>query len=198
VYSDWILSADLTSAYEYHRLFLSVLQSEAAGTWALKLPSHALGIRVLMKMYPDARIIWTHRDPFKTAGSLISMIEHAHRATLSEPDRNHLISYYPRQLAEHVRRPMRVQDESLHDPFYHIYYSDLLRDPIVEMRKLYAWLGEPLLPAAQVRMRQWLDDNPQGKFGAHTYSLETFGLSRKMLMPYFEDYIHRFQPEEEY
>ena len=197
VYSNWMLETDLTSAYEYHRLFLTVLQSEAPGTWALKLPSHALGIRVLLKMYPDARVIWTHRDPFAAAGSLISMIEHAHRVTLTSPDNEFLVNNYPRQLAEHVHRPMAVQDESPSDPFYHLYFADLLRDPMAEMRKLYAWLGEAFADETEVRMRSWLADNPQGKFGKHTYSLERFGLSRQALLPHFENYLQRFQPDAE-
>jgi Sulfotransferase family len=197
VYSKWILGADLTSAYEYHRLFLQVLQSQAPGTWALKLPSHALGIRVLMKMYPDARIIWTHRDPFKAVGSLISMISNVHRIGLERPDIDYLAGNYPNQLAEHVRRPMAVQDELQRDPFYHLYYNELVRDPLGQMRKLYTWLGESLRPQALAAMQSWLAANPQGRFGKHAYGLEEFGLSKAKLLPYFADYLQRFDIEPE-
>jgi hypothetical protein len=163
----------------------------------LKLPSHALGIRVLMKMYPDARIIWTHRDPFKAVGSLISMIGNVHRIGLERPDVDYLVSNYPNQLAEHVRRPMAVQDELERDPFYHLYYSELVRDPIAQMRKLYAWLGEALTPQALAGMQAWLAANPQGRFGKHAYGLDEFGLSKAKLMPYFEDYLKRFDVEAE-
>lgn len=195
VYSQWILQTDLTSAYEYHRLLLQILQSQAPGTWALKLPSHALGIRTLMKMYPDARIIWTHRDPFKATGSLLSMIANAQRITLQHPDRDYLVSNYPNQLAEHVRRPMAVQDELGKDPFYHLHYAELTRDPIGQMRKLYRWLQEPFTAEAEAGMNDWLKDNPQGKFGKHAYGLDEFGLSKDRLMPYFEPYLKRFDLE---
>lgn len=191
-YSEWMLKVDLTSAYEYHHLFLQVLQSGAPGTWSLKLPSHALGIRELMKMYPDARIIWTHRDPFKTTGSLISMIGNVQGITCSDRDVERLVDTYPRQLSEHVRRPMAVQDESESDPFFHIHYNRLVQDPVGEMRELYAWLGDEFDESTQGAMEAWLAANPQGKFGSHKYTLDEFGLSRKKLMPYFEDYLNRF------
>jgi hypothetical protein len=40
-YARWYLDTDLTSTYEYERTLLQVLQSQAPGTWSLKLPSHA-------------------------------------------------------------------------------------------------------------------------------------------------------------
>lgn len=196
-YSQWFLGTDLTSAYEYHRLFLQILQSKAPGTWALKLPSHTLGIDALMQMYPDARVIWTHRDPFRATGSLMSMIANAHRITLSESDMKFVAANYPGQLAEHVRRPMAYQDRVGGDPFYHLHYADLVRDPIAQMRKLYAWLGDDYSAAAETGMQEWLRKNPQGKFGRHAYGLDEFGLSKEKLMPYFEDYLQRFAVESE-
>ena len=62
-YGDWLLDADMTSAYEYERMALQVLQSSAPGVWSLKMPSHAVHIDALLKAFPDARIVWAHRDP---------------------------------------------------------------------------------------------------------------------------------------
>src|SRR3984957_15595717 len=47
-YREWIFTTDWTSAYQYHKQFLQVLQSEAPGTWNLKLPSHALNVPTLL------------------------------------------------------------------------------------------------------------------------------------------------------
>lgn len=197
IYSKWFLETDLTSAYEYHRLFLQILQSKAPGTWALKLPSHSLGIDVLMKMYPDARVIWTHRDPIKATGSLISMIGNVQPITLSQRDDKFLVSNYPNQMAEHLRRPMAYQDRTGTDPFYHLHYAAMVRDPIAEMRRLYAWLGDEFTADAEAGMNAWLEKNPQGKFGKHAYNLDQFGLSKEQLMPFFEDYLKRFDVESE-
>ena len=55
------------------RRFLQLLQADAPGTWNLKMPSHALWLETLVKTYPDARLVWTHRDPFTATGSLCSL-----------------------------------------------------------------------------------------------------------------------------
>lgn len=196
-YSDWYLSADLQSAYDYHRLYLQVLQSQAPGPWALKLPSHALGVRTLMAMYPDARIIWTHRDPYKALNSLMSMISKAELLSLSQSDIAHVRSTYPRQMHAHLARPMAVMAERASDPFYHLHYAALLRDPIGEMQALYRWLGDDFTSEAEAGMRGWLADNPQGRFGRHSYGFEQFGLTKDAVTPWFEDYLKTFDVEME-
>ena len=45
-----------------------------AGQWVLKLPSHALHLEALLSVYPDARLVITHRDPLP---SLVSMCSYA-------------------------------------------------------------------------------------------------------------------------
>ena len=55
--------------YAYERMVLQMLQSCAPGTWSLKMPSHAVHIETLLATYPDVRIVWAHRDPFKSTAS---------------------------------------------------------------------------------------------------------------------------------
>jgi len=196
-YSEWLLQTDMSSAYAYHRLFLQVLQSGEGGPWNLKLPSHALNIRAAMKEYPDARFIWVHRDPYKSCSSLMSMIAKAERLSLTESDYDHIRRIYPKQMSEHLRRPMAVIDELGRDPFYHLFYSDLTRDPMGEMRKLYAWLGDDFTAQAEAGMTAWLAANPQGRFGKHSYGLVEFGLTKDDLTPFYEDYLKRFDIEME-
>ena len=52
-YGRWLLGADQTSAYEYHRLALQVLQSGGVrGRWTLKSPHHALALEALTAVVP--------------------------------------------------------------------------------------------------------------------------------------------------
>lgn len=197
-YSKWILETDLQSSYDYHKLYLQVLQSQAPGIWSLKMPSHTIGVESLLATYPDARIIWCHRDPFRVTGSLLGLIRASEGLTLNNPDYKHLLSTYPYQLHQHVARPMAAQDARDEDPFYHLFYADMIRDPIGQMRKLFAWLGDDFTDHTEAAMNGWLAANPQGKFGKHAYALEAdFGLTPAALMPYFEDYLKRFDIEME-
>jgi hypothetical protein len=196
-HAEFMLHVDMTSAYDYHRLFLQVLQHKAKGPWNLKMPSHALHIRWLLKAYPDARMIWTHRDPYTAVGSCCSLIAFTHTWYLDEPDREWIGGNYPAQMAEHIKRTMAVRGEIGHDRIYDSYYADTMRDPIGSMRDLYAWLGDEFTPTVEAGIREWVSENPQGKFGAHEYKLGEYGLSVEKLRPLFADYLDAYKVESE-
>ena len=68
-YHDWILFCDMMSAFAHRKRVLQVLQSTNPGRWVLKMPSDSLFIRTLFATFPDAKVIWTHRDPYATFAS---------------------------------------------------------------------------------------------------------------------------------
>ena len=37
------------------------------------MPSHSVHIDALLEVFPDARLIWAHRDPYKATGSLANL-----------------------------------------------------------------------------------------------------------------------------
>src|SRR5579871_1032023 len=110
-YRDFIFSTDMTSAYSYHRKFLQVLQHHAGGVWNLKMPSHSLYLDYLIKEYPDARLIWTHRDPYVCTGSLCSIISMSHNLYFGKPDVEWLAEDYPWQVEQHANRVMDFRDK---------------------------------------------------------------------------------------
>jgi hypothetical protein len=196
-YSRWLMTADLTSAYEYQRMALQVLQSQAPGAWSLKMPSHALHIEWLVKVFPDARLVWTHRDPYRALGSLFSMKSNNWNRSCGTPAIEWLREHYPRQLAEHVNRPLRLRERLGHERIYDLHYAEVMRDPIGTLRDLYAWAGDPFTPEAEAAMREWLAKNPQDRFGRHEYQLEQFGLSVADLEPHFAEYLAAVDIERE-
>lgn len=197
-YRDWLFNeADLTSTYEYHKRFLQLLQADAPGTWNLKMPSHALWLDTLLKVYPDARLIWAHRDPYTATGSFCSLMSLSMRAS-TQKDRSAWISEnYPWQAQEHADRIMDFRDRHGEDRIVDLHYAELMRAPIPTMRKLYDALGQPLSTEAEAAMKAWIDDNPQQKFGKHEYKLDQFGLSVDKLKPRFERYLARYDIEPE-
>ncbi len=196
-YRDWIFQTDMRSAYRYHMRFLQLLQAQAPGVWNLKMPSHALYIPTLLEFYPDARLVWTHRDPFTATGSFCSLISVAHRGYIGRVDVEWIRENCPWQAAEHANRVMDARDALGEDRVIDVHYADLLRDPIGTMRRLYGALGDDFTAQAQTAMRAWLADNPQGKFGRHEYRLAEFGLSPEALAPRFERYLARYDIERE-
>ena len=196
-YRDWIFQTDVTSAYEYHKRFLQLLQAEAPGVWNLKMPSHALNIPTILKVYPDARLIWTHRDPVTATSSFCSLITLAHQGFRGKVDVEWLSRNCPWQAVQHANRIMDARAAIGEDRIIDVHYADLMRKPLETMRGVYKSLGEDFSPAAEAGMQAWLKDNPQDKFGKHEYKLERFGLTEQGVRHLFERYLSRYEVERE-
>ena len=196
-YRDWLLQTDMSSAYEYHKRFLQLLQADAPGTWNLKMPSHALWIKTLLKVYPDARLIWAHRDPLSALGSFCSIISLAQKSFTAGADPHFIGKNCSWQAQLHADRIMDARDALGEDRILDVHYAQLTREPIATMRQLYASLGDEFTPEAEAGMQGWLDDNPQDKFGKHEYKLDQFGLSPQSAETLFERYLARYEVERE-
>jgi hypothetical protein len=192
-YSDWLLQTDMTSAYDYERTVLQVLQSTASGAWSLKMPSHAVHIDALVAAFPDVRIVWAHRDPYKVVGSFLSVQELSRAvATGGQVEMDRVVPLVLQQLHEHVTRTNAVRDRMGADRFFDLHYAELMRDPLGQMRSLYAWAGDQLTPAVEHAMLEWLEHHPQDRFGLRPYSLDSYGLTTHDLEPLFADYVSTY------
>ncbi|MCE7795315.1 sulfotransferase [Sphingobium sufflavum] len=192
-YHDWFLNkADYRPAFEYHKKLLQVLQENEGGRWVLKNPWHPLFLDDLTAVYPDAQLVMTHRDPVEVVGSACSLV-HASRAMTSDAADPHvvadnLLETFDAMIERSEAYRAKHGADSIHD----IQYTDLLRDPIAVIRKLYAHFGETLTEEAEAAMRAFLADNQQGKHGKHHYTLEQFGLTKAGVEEHFHDYSERY------
>jgi hypothetical protein len=163
----------------------------------LKQPSHGLWITTLLKIYPDARLVWAHRDPLTATGSFCSLMKMGSQAFGLVSDMPWLAENYPWQAVQHADRIMDARATLGHERIIDVHYADLLRDPLPTMRTLYRALGDAFTPAAETGMRAWLADNPPDKFGKHEYKLAQFGLTPEKVRGMFERYLSSYEVEPE-
>jgi len=197
-YADWMFNdCDVTSAYEYQKRVLQVLQSGVPGRWSLKMPSHSVHLEALLKVFPDARLVWAHRDPYKATGSLCNllMLPAAMNLKPEAIDKHALGQNCKHQMREHVMRPLAVRERIGDDRFFHLHYADFMRDPMGVIQKLYQWDGLPFTSEVEGRMLAWLEMNPQHKLGKAQYTLDEYGLSMDELKPVFAEYMAAFNVE---
>ena len=72
---DYYLSADQTPHYAYGRTMLKAIafQHPDDRRWILKGNQHSEQLPVLTRVYPDATIVMTHRDPLAILQSVLTM-----------------------------------------------------------------------------------------------------------------------------
>ena len=86
-YARWLERCDMAPAYAQHRLALQTLQSrQPTERWVLKTPYHLWHLDALLAAYPDARIVWTHRDPGPVVTSLASLANAGQRPLTRRTD----------------------------------------------------------------------------------------------------------------
>ena len=193
-YGDWFLHrASYLPAFKFHKQLLQLLQAENGGRWTLKNPWHPLYLNDLIAVYPDAQLVMTHRDPAEVVGSACSLIRLVRPMFSDVVDLRDIARQLMDTFDLMISRQNAFRDKYGESSILDIQYRDQLRDPIGEMRRIYAHFGEPLTPDAQAAMSQRLAANPQGKHGQHLYSLEEFDLTAPEVRRHFRDYCERFE-----
>ncbi len=194
-YFDYLLSeADLEASYRVHRRQLQLLQWQSPPRpWVLKYPNHVLAIPQLLRVYPDARLVMTHRDPVRTLASIANLT-----ARLRAPrcggavDRADVGRHMRWFIRRHIDRILAAVDGPAGDRILHVDYYALVDEPAAVMRGIHAGLG--IESPAQVLgdVAAWRQANPPHARGANPYSAAGFGLDEDELAEEFADYSERF------
>ena len=191
-YRDWFLKTSYLPAFRFHKQLLQLLQANNSGRWTLKNPWHPLFLEDLTTVYPDAQLVMTHRDPVEVVGSACSLIRHVRPMFSDAVDLREIAEQMMDTFDLMIARQNAFRDKHGEGSIFDIQYVDQLRDPVGEMRRLYAHFGEELTAEAEAAMISLLADNPQGKHGKHTYSLAEFGLTEAGVRARFKDYCDRY------
>jgi Sulfotransferase family len=185
-YDDWYLAQDEVGSYRRLADNLRLIgHAERSKTWLLKNPTHFLRVCALLEVFPDARIVLTHRDPVATLVSLSSMLA-AYRGDPA-PGSPAARRIGPRQLRvyEQATRATRAVRALRPQAFHDVHQSELARDPLGVVRGIYARFDLELVPAVERAMRAWIAEQPQRDAvlarGRRNEKPEDYGLSADLI-----------------
>ncbi len=138
------------------KFFLQKLTWKHRRPLVLKSPPHTCRIRLLLELFPDARFVHVHRNPY-----VVFLSTRRRRDTVAEYFR--------------LQRPAAATDETLirrysemYDQFfaerplipasrYHeTAFEDLERDPVGQLREIYAKLGLPDFSEVETPVREYV------------------------------------------
>jgi hypothetical protein len=197
-YAAWLVDADLTPTYQYERRALKLLQWGApTRPWRLKCPTHLLFLDHLDRAFPDARFVMTHRDPAEVMVSVADVYAEVGRMFSDDIDLHYLGALNIEQWSMAMRRALVFRDAGHEHQFFDMDHRAVQRDPVGEVRRLYAWLGEPVTPEFETGMRRWWRENAESREqNVHPDPAE-FGIDLEQVRPLFADYIARFTKGQE-
>lgn len=193
-YGRWLLQYDMTEAYAYYKRSLQILAHHSpTRRFVLKCPEHLWFIDALLAVFPDAEIVWTHRDPVASVASYCSLISLAQRMLYGRLDAVALGAHIRDRFLEGVTRAMDARDRAPGAAFTDVDFAALVRDTPGQLRLLQDRLGVERDAATDARVAAWLEAERADKRGAHHYDPEVYQLDWADIHQRYAAYIDRFQ-----
>jgi hypothetical protein len=192
-YQDWFEGATQDLGLDFHRRLLQHLQAKRTGNrWVLKAPGHLFALEGLLKRYPDARVIHTHRDPLRVMASMASHATVLRRAFSDRADPRQIAADWADRWARALDKFLAVRDRAPAEQFLDVDFDAIEDDPLGTIERVYDFLGWPVTAEARAAINAFLAANPKNKHGVHRYTLEQFGLNRAAQTARFRSYCERF------
>jgi hypothetical protein len=180
--------------FAFHRAVLqSVQHGKPARQWLLKTPAYVMLFDELLKSYPDASVVFTHRDPAKTMPSTVSttaMVRWIRSDTVDIAGMADIIDAVFSAGLNAVAE--RHNAGSLPERAGHVRFTDLMTDPIAAIAAAYGGIGRDFTDDHRAAVVRYLEDKPRGKHGRHEYTAAEWGYDAHALRDGLATYITTF------
>ena len=178
-YSSWLSAQDWTDAYRRHKANLQLIGlNDQDKRWVLKNPSHLAGLDAIMKVYPDALVVQTHRDPVVAIASACSLSAEATAGWSSKFVGEVIGRTQLDLLARCVARFARERVAYPAEQFVDVQYDDFVADPVGTTRGIYDAFGLDWTPEVDVAVTAIDNESRRGgRRPRHRYDLADYGLT---------------------
>jgi hypothetical protein len=198
-YRAWLDAEGQPEAYRFERRFLQHLQHQRGPRrWVLKCPDHLFALADLRAAFPDARIVFVHRDPVKVMLSICRLTEVLRRPFTRQVDRMAIgRDESARWLDGTARMIEACQERTFQEPICHVNYLELVANPLKTVAQVYDHFHLDLDTRTAGRIARAVDEQPNGGYGRHSYQFEDHGLNAETERQKFREYIDFFGIEPE-
>ena len=195
-YANWLTKQNPGKSYSDLIEILQSLQwqdsSRKNKSWILKTPGHLMSLGAVIKYFPMAKIIMTHRDPVSTVPSYCSMESALYKMNTDAISDFEIGNYWLDRLSEWLNNFIEVRNSIPDDRFIDINYLDLVEAP--------EKIGAQVLKSIHVNddiltkemMENWINANKRENRQKHNYKLSDYGLTNESISNKFKDYIKKY------
>ena len=190
----WQCQSEAESYRHYYRCMQLIGSNEPTKRWLLKNPGHIDNLDLLFAIFPDAKVIQTHRDPAKAVPSLCALLMQLHPLMEHPRTEQHAHIMMSREVAKWsnaVHKAARVR-EAHRGQVLDLIHGDFHCDPVGAIERIYAFIGMDLTEQATTEMGQRIAEKPEMSHGVHRYNVADFGLSEGEIRERFGDYVERY------
>lgn len=186
---DW----DMVEPYQWHKRQLQVLSAQrSAERWLLKCPWHLWNLKALLTVYPDARVIQTHRSLVHTIGSQCSLNARIASKFRRSLDLHEVGSFWLEYSRLGIERGLQARAEFPDAQIHDVRLSDLVSRPLEIVEEIYRVFDLPFDDEVAARLSARIAEEPTAQFGEHNYDIADYGLTEAAIQNVFTDYRQRF------
>ena len=192
-YANDMLEWDMTEPYESHKLQLKILNAQkSAKRWVLKCPWHIWNMDALMAVYPDAQIIFTHRDITKALASHCSLSAKMASKLKRSLDVKELGQFWLEYARIGLDRAMAAREKIPESQLYDVRLKDMMASPMTVLQDIYAHFNLEFTEEIAGLLEARISEKPTSQEGEHEYSIEEFGLTNEQVRETLKTYNERF------
>ena len=196
-YDHFLYSRSQSDGYAYLYRFLQALQYFKGATpsqrWLLKSPQHLGALDAVNDTFPQASLVFTHRDPASVFASLLTLTGYTARMVYSDISKERLLDR-TRRMQHGFLRGLVKHADLFEGRCTHVYFNDLMNDYRSSVEQIYAASGLSYDSETQARIEGQAAIFTRGRrAGRVIYDLEgDFGLTRDQVREEFSYYLDKF------
>jgi len=194
VYDAWWQCQSEEHAYRYYADCVRLIGLNDPGKrWLLKNPGHIEHLDLLFAVFPDAKVIQTHRDPARAVPSLVSLLMNLNRVMEDDRVEQRAQNLLRREVAKWASAVDKAEAVRQAHPgqVLDVVHADFHARPMAVVEAIYAFIGMDIPQDTRAALARRIADKPELQHGAHRYSITEFGMSEEEARAPFADYIAR-------
>ena len=199
-YVKYFNQADISYHYEWHSKMLKLLQWKFRRShWLLKNPTHLPRLPQLLQQYPDAKFIFTHRDPIVSGDSVVNVMGTIYHQRTDDPWGSGEV------LKDAMLADLRAKmwddviewiESGVVKPgcYTNFRYSDFKKDPMAMLATMYDELGLHRDERVFRDMAAFLEEQNAGSHGnknnyAKTAAGSSVAVAERKIYQRYQDYF---------
>ncbi len=191
----WTQGADrFRNAYQWYRRQLQLLQvhEELPGHWVLRSADHLAALDTLLETFPDASVVWLHRDPRRLIPSACSLFSVSRGLSTDQVDAGALGREVLEMFARWLQRGLEHREAHPSARILDVMFDELIAQPVETVRHIYETLGYAYTPEFDARLCRYVEQQARQVHWRHRYGLWHFGLGEDEILGRFGRYMQRF------
>ncbi|MEV6173980.1 sulfotransferase [Streptomyces sp. NPDC051954] len=186
-YHAWQFERDFVPDYRHLKQCFQVLQyGRPRRRWILKSPMHTGNLDALLSVFPDATLVWTHRDPATAVASFCSLVECGMAISRRRIDPHAVGATWLDLLSRAMQRGLAARADIPREALVDVPYSWLGSDPATGAPKLYDAVGAHWTDTDAARLPEVATRLKGSR--PHRYDLSRYGLTHADIESAFADY----------